>query len=189
MTKKTRLTEKSAFEPVADVPIYVLNTYSRLWQLETWLRTLVYAELRALLGNDWAREFPTELKAFQADKSLTHMPTPEMNALSYAQLAKLTELIDRHWQCFSVYFPPRDLWLTKIKEVAQIRHRVAHFRIGHKDDLPRLKQFLRDIDQGFWRFCTSYNDTNPILPQDSNTVAKHFLPLDPLPGVEFQPGH
>lgn len=189
MTKKTRLTEKSAFEPVADVPIHVLNTYSRLWQLETWLRTLVYVELRALLGDDWARELPTELKAFQADKSLTHMPTPEMNALSYAQLAKLTELIDRHWQCFSVYFPPRDLWLTKIKEVAQIRHRVAHFRIGHKDDLPRLKQFLRDIDQGFWRFCTSYNDTNPILPQDSNTVAKHFLPLDPLPWVEFQPGH
>ena len=72
--------------------------------------------------------FLTESKAFQADKSLTHMPTPEMNALSYAQLAKLTELIDRHWQCFSVYFPPRDLWLTKIKEVAQIRHRVAHFR-------------------------------------------------------------
>ena len=115
------------------------------------------------------------------------MPTPEMNALSYAQLGKLTELIDRYWRCFSSYFPPKELWDAKLKEVSQIRHRVAHFRVGNEDDLARLKQFLRDIDKGFWRFCTSYNDIDPIIPPESNPVAEHFLAMDPLPWVEFQP--
>ena len=61
-----------------------------------------------------------ESRPFRADKSLTHMPTPEMNALSYAQLGKLTELIDRYWRCFSSYFPPKELWDAKLKEVSQI---------------------------------------------------------------------
>jgi hypothetical protein len=73
------------FEPIADVPIQMVNTYVRLWQLETWLRSMVYVELRALLGDTWAQGLEPNSKSFQADKSLTHMPTPEMSALSYAQ--------------------------------------------------------------------------------------------------------
>ena len=42
------------------MPIQAINTYSRLWQFETWLRTMVYVELRALLGDDWARDFDAE---------------------------------------------------------------------------------------------------------------------------------
>lgn len=178
--------EQSGFEQVTEVPVHVLNTYSGLWQLETWLRTMVYVELRALLGDDWAKGLNPSSNSFQADKSLTHMPTPEMNALSYAQLSKLTGLIASHWDCFSVYLPPKDLWDAKLREVAQIRHRVAHFRVGHVDDLPRLKQFLRDIDKGFWTFCTSYNDMNAVIPQESDPIAKHFLPFDPLPWVEVE---
>lgn len=71
--------EQSGFEQVPEVPVPVLNTYSRLWQLETWLRNMVYVELRALLGDDWAKGLNPSSNSFQADKSLTHMPTPEMN--------------------------------------------------------------------------------------------------------------
>ncbi|MEH6776034.1 MAG: hypothetical protein V7668_19075, partial [Cereibacter changlensis] len=147
----------------------------------------VYVELRALLGDDWARGLNANSASFQADKSLTHMPTPEMNALSYAQLSKLLKLIEAQWDCFSIYFPPKAIWDAKLQEICQIRHRAAHFRVGHADDLARLKQFLRDVDNGFWRFCTGYNDIVPILPQDSDPVTKHFLPLDPLPWVELEP--
>ncbi|MER9222974.1 hypothetical protein NKI48_29585 [Mesorhizobium sp. M0644] len=169
------------------MPIQMVNTYARLWQLETWLRTMVYVELRALFGDAWAQGLNPNSNSFQADKSLTHMPTPEMNALSYAQFSKLIALIDLHWDCFAGYFPPRSLWSSKLEEISQIRHRAAHFRVGHTDDLARVKQFLRDIDMGFWRFCTSYNDSNPILPQSSDPVSSHFLPLDPLPWVELEP--
>lgn len=174
------------FEPLADVPIQVINTYARLWQFETWLRTMVYVELRALLGDDWGKELNATSGPLQADKALTHMPTPELNALSYSQLAKLITLVDAHWDCFAIYLPPKPIWNAKLQEIAQIRHRVAHFRVGHADDLARVKQFLRDIDMGFWRFCTSYNDVNAVLPQSSDPVTAHFLPLDPLPWVEFE---
>lgn len=188
MTEKSPSINAPTFEEIAEVPVQAVNTYARLWQFETWLRAMVYVELRALLGDDWARDLNSNSSAFKADKSLTHMPTPEMNALSYAQLSTLTKLIDANWDCFSAYFPPKAIWDAKLQEVSQIRHRVAHFRVGHEDDLARLKQFLRDIDTGFWRFCTSYNDAAPILPQDNNLVAKQFLPLDPLPWAEIEPG-
>ncbi|MBK3745438.1 hypothetical protein G3A39_40450 [Paraburkholderia aspalathi] len=176
----------SGFLPLSDVPMQVINTYARLWQLETWLRTMVYVELRALLGDDWGKGLNANSWALQADKALTHMPTAEMNALSYSQLSKLISLIDAHWDCFEIYLPPKPIWTAKLQEIAQVRHRVAHFRVGHADDLARLQQFLRDIDMGFWRFCTSYNDANPVLPQSIDPVTAHFLPLDPLPWVEFE---
>lgn len=119
------------FELLADVPTQVINTYARLWQFETWLRAMVYVELRALLGDAWAKDLNPNSGSRQADKSLTHMPTPEMNALSYAQLSKLIALVDNHWDCFASYFPPKSLWTAKLQEVTQIRHRVAHFRVGH----------------------------------------------------------
>jgi hypothetical protein len=151
-------------DEVAEVPKRVLAKYSRLWQLETWLRRMVYVELRALLGDGWSDGLPTSSASMAADKRLTHMPTPEMNALSYAQLSKLQDLITRHWDCFAQYLPPPDIWTAKLAEVSQIRHRVAHFRIGHVDDLQRVLQLLRDVDDGFWRFCTSYNDAQPVIP-------------------------
>ena len=147
---------------------------------------MVYVELRALLGDEWSSGLDASSRSFKADKTLTHMPTPEMNALSYVQFSKLTELIDAHWDCFSIYLPPKKLWEAKLEEIIQIRHRVAHFRIGHADDLPRLKQFLRDIDKGFWHFCTSYNGADPILPPSADPVAERFLSLDPLPWVEIR---
>ena len=52
---------------------------------------------------------------------------------------------------------------------------------------PRLIQFLRDVDKGFWTFCTSYNDAHPILPPSDDPVTAHFLPPDPLPWGEIGP--
>lgn len=171
-------------DEVPDVPKRVLATYSRLWQLETWLRRMVYVELRALLGDCWSQDLPTSSISFAADKRLTHMPTPEMNALSYASLSKLQSLIELHWDCFAPYLPPADLWVAKLVEVSQIRHRVMHFRAGHADDHQRVLQLLRDIDGGFWHFCTSYNDAQPVLPASDDPVVSHFLPYDPFPWTE-----
>jgi hypothetical protein len=178
--------QNSIGNEVPDVPKRVLTTYSRLWQLETWLRRMVYVELRALSGDDWSQGLPASSTSFAADKRLTHMPTPEMNALSYAQLSKLQDLIAKHWDCFALYLPPQDIWTAKLAEVSQIRHRVAHFRAGHADDHQRVLQLLRDIDNGFWRFCTSYNDAQPVLPASDDSVVSQFLPYDPFPWTEVR---
>lgn len=179
--------KQTMFEEIPEVPKHALETYGRLWQLETWLRRMVYVELRALLGDNWAQVLPPLARSFEADKALRHMPTPEMDALSYSTISKLTEAIGKHWNCFECYFPPKDLLDAKLKEVFQIRNRVAHFRLGHADDYPRVLQFLRDIDLGFWNFCTSYNNAQPILPQTRDKVTEHLLHLDPLPWGEIKP--
>lgn len=176
----------SIFQEIGVVPEQSLRTYAGLWQFEVWLRRVVYVELRALLGDNWGQDLPTASKPLDADKRLSHMSTPEMLALSYVSLGQLTGVVTKHWDCFELYLPPRNLWDAKMEEIAQIRHRVAHFREGHVDDYSRLRQFMRDLDQGFWRFCTSYNDTHPILPQNKDAVTDHFLPFDALPWVEFE---
>lgn len=165
----------------ADLPDNVLETYARLWQFETWLRRFVYIELRALLGDDWTDTVRGAERPREADQQLTHMPTAEVDLLSYCQLSELCRIITDRWDLFMTYLPPKDLWEAKIKEISQIRHRVAHFRMGHRDDLQRVVQLLRDLDKGFWCFCTSYNDPRPVLPPTDDPVTAKFLHLDPFP--------
>lgn len=173
-------------EYVKEVPRRVLQTYARLWQLETWLRRMVYVELRALLGDDWTSEVRNYDRSLKSDKRLTHMPTPEADPLSYALFSEVKRIISDNWQLFSPYFPPKNIWEAKLEEVSQVRNRVAHFRRGHSDDIQRVVQLLRDIDQGFWAFCTSYNDSRPILPSTKDPVTKRFLDLDPFPFSEVE---
>ncbi|SDR60991.1 hypothetical protein SAMN05519103_07243 [Rhizobiales bacterium GAS113] len=187
MTDTTKQSEPvEPIDEVPEVPKQALSTYARLWQFETWLRRMVYVELRALRGNGWTEEIPQLGKSFESDKRLVHMPTPEMDALSYAPLSTLEKAIERNWNLFQPYLPPDTIWKAKLEEISQIRHRVAHFRVGHEDDLRRLLQFLRDLDRGFWRFCTSYNDARPALPPSDDPVAGHFLHLDSFPWTQFQ---
>src|SRR4029077_4848207 len=160
------------------------STYARLWQFETWLRRMVYVELRALKGDDWHASLPTSTKPFEADKRLIYLPTPEEDPISYVQLGALERAIDANWSLFERYLPPQTIWKAKLEEVSQIRHRVAHFRVGHADDHRRLIQFLRDLDAGFWRFCTSYNDAPPVLSPSGEPVMAHFLARDPFPSTE-----
>ncbi len=175
---------------VAELNPQVLETYARLWQFETWLRTLVYVQLRAADGDAWE----SRIKAAKAkmpkdsDKRLSHMPTAEDGILSYLQLSELLRVIADNWSLFSGYLPPQSIWEAKLEEVAAIRHRIAHFRTLHRDDIARVKQFLRDIDAGFWRFCTSYNNTQPVLPQSNDPVVEHFLHLDQIPWGQTESG-
>lgn len=165
---------------VSELAPEVLATYAHLWQFETWLRRLVYVQLRALDGDAWESKMKSGRAAGPKinDKRMTHMPTPEDDVLSFVQLSELQRVVTEHWHLFEAYLPPKTIWDAKLEEVVAIRHRTAHFRALHRDDLLRVKQFLRDIDQGFWRFCTSYNNAQPILPQTNDPVVAHFLPLD-----------
>jgi hypothetical protein len=144
-------------EMPSDAPI----TYIYLWQLETWLRQMVYVELKSELGKEWtgASQLPKAEKSRQSDVILTHMPGPEQQLLSFSSLTELSSIIEARWDLFSPYLPPKYIWSAKLSEVEQVRHRVAHYRYGNSADSARVVNFLRDIDHGFWHFCTSYNDT------------------------------
>jgi hypothetical protein len=168
---------------VHELPERVIETYARLWQLEVWLRRMVYVEFRAAYGDEWEDNISTKnaTNSRRADCRLKHMPTPEHDLLSYSTFSELCSTIENKWDYFQPYLPPKDLWIAKIAEIKQIRNRVSHFRRGHYDDLARTIQLLRDLDQGFWRFCTSYNDTFPVLPPSEDPVIHNFTHLNPFP--------
>lgn len=161
----------------------VLETYARLWQLEIWLRRMVYVEFCAAYGDEWETHIVTRRAkdSRKADGRLKHMPTPEDDLLSYSTFGDLCSTIENQWNYFQPYLPPKDLWTVKLIEIKQIRNRVAHFRRGHHDDLRRTIQLLRDLDKGFWHFCTSYNDTFPVLPPSDDPVIHNFIHLNPFP--------
>ena len=115
------------------------------------------------------------------------MPTRERLSTSYILFSQLQRTISRRWTLFREYLPPKDIWRAKLSEIDQIRNRVAHFRRGHPDDINRVRQLLRDVDHGFWRFCTSYNDDRPITPVKNDPVAREFAALDPFPWSEVEP--
>ncbi len=175
---------------VRELPDRILQTYSRLWQLETWLRLMVYVELKAFMGDSWlAKVKLTKTEGSQkADKALTHMTTSEEYPLSYAQLSELRRIITENRPLFDSFLPPEKIWDARMDEIAQVRHRVAHFRKENQHDLDRVVHLLRDIDKGFWKFCTSYNDQHHVLPQTDDPVVAHFFPLDLLPFVEIETG-
>lgn len=85
------LPPKRRAHDVDELPERTLHTYARLWQLETWLRRMVYVELKAKLGNNWQSVVRVDRSngPLKADKALVHMPTPEEDPLSYAHSRKL----------------------------------------------------------------------------------------------------
>lgn len=160
--------------------------YARLWQFEKWLRELVYIELKSKKGRGWFN-FKKTKNTYDSDKAVTHIPTADENPLSFTTFTELVKLIRNNWNLFSEYLPPKNVWEVKLDEIVHIRNRVAHFRSGHRDDIERLLQLMRDIDNGFWLFCTDYNDLQAILPPDSDAVAKKYVDLDPVSFKEFAP--
>ena len=164
------------------VPGESLRIYVRLWELESWLREMVYVELKSARGVDWGASLKSVEEKFKQDKRLIHMATAERGPLSYMTLGELWEIMSSNWSLFEIYFPPKHLVEARItSELMQIRHRVAHCRTPHTDDLARVEQFAKDLDQSFWRFTTSYNDEHDIIPADSDLVSGAFIEDDQYP--------
>lgn len=170
---------KSELEKIPEIEEESLIVYARLWQLESWLREMIYVELKAKKGKNWFN-FNKTKSTYESDQELTHIPGKDQNPLSFQTFNELLKVIENNWNLFSYYLPPKHIWVVKVEEIILIRNRCAHFRRGHSDDLSRLTQLLRDIDNGFWHFCTQYNDTKPILPPESDPVSSEFLEYDPF---------
>lgn len=169
----------SELEKISDIDESSIILYARLWQFEKWLREMAYIELKAMKGGGWFN-FNKIKGTYEKDKALTHIPTANDNPLNFTTFPDLIKLINNNWELFSEYLPPKPIWEVKLEEVVLIRNRVAHFRNGHEDDIDRLLQLMKDVDNGFWKFCTDYNDLHPILPPERDAVAKKYANLNPF---------
>lgn len=119
------------------------------------------------------------------------MSTPETDPLWYLSFDSLLKIIyDRKlWRLFQPYLITKRLLRAKIEEISSIRNRIAHIRSLHKHDLSRIEAVLRDLDQGFWKFCTSYNRTFGFVADLRNDpVYQHFANREHVPWTEVEPG-
>lgn len=148
-----------------------LALFCRLHQLETWFRELVYVETKAWFGSTWWAECTAALKrnkdrgiaperSLKHDAKHAHMATPENDPLWFISFDSLLKILfDRKlWKLFSPYLTTKQLVRAKFLELMPIRHRIAHCRALHPDDLARIERVMKDFDHGFWTFCTSYNN-------------------------------
>ncbi len=145
----------------AGVPPEALSFYGRWWQLETWLREVVYVELRAKYGSGWTKHLGGRTPARAAkDDANAYMASADYgDALAYADVFDLFNVIDEHWSLFEPVLLPKRRWDGVMDELRQLRHRNAHCRRPHRDDLGRIEQVLRDLEAGARRFYVSYVDT------------------------------
>jgi hypothetical protein len=130
------------------VPPTALALYARWWQFETWIRSLVYVELRAQYGDDWTSH-AVDAGRQQKDERHPYMLTPDQaNRLAYLDARALLELTDREWPLFARTLLEESDWVGDRDRLLKIRNRIGHLRRPHADDLPRLEQTLRDLEPG-----------------------------------------
>jgi len=125
------------------IPADSLRIYARLWELETWLREMVYVELKSSHGTGWAANLKPVGDKLLRDKRLIHMATPQRGPLGYLTLGELWEVMSSatNWSLFQCYFPPKHLVEARLTtELLQIRNRVAHCRTPHTDDLELIRK-------------------------------------------------
>jgi hypothetical protein len=134
------------------VPAAAVAFYARWWELETWLRQLVYTELRAKYGVGWLQHLAQQAPTRAArDEINRYMATPDAsNVLAYLDVAHLFDLIGstNHWPLFEPSLVPKMRWDGTVQELRELRHRNAHCRRPHADDLTRVEQVLSDLQQG-----------------------------------------
>ena len=145
----------------AGVPVDAVALYGRWWQLETWLRSLAYVELRARHGLQWARELSSTAEDREAkDRRHPYMATPDAQArLAYLDVFRLFEVLESDWDIFTKALIEREVWSGRVIELQKIRNRIGHCRRPHADDLTRLEQTLRDLEPGAFGAVAAFNRT------------------------------
>lgn len=140
------------------MPPASLALYARWWQLETWLREIIYVELRAQRGVEWTSSLPGVPPRQAKDATFTHMAGPDNeNPLAYLDYSQLVAIIESQWELFSYALPEKRSWEGRQEDLKQIRHRIGHLRKPHSDDLGRVEQTLRDLERGAFIAYASYN--------------------------------
>ncbi|WP_175887270.1 Swt1 family HEPN domain-containing protein [Burkholderia contaminans] len=159
------------------MPAAASALYSRWWQLETWLRSLVYIELRSAKGAAWADGLPANSASRQRnDEKIRYMQTPDaQDQLAYLDAGPLLQLTHDEWPLFGAYLPAQKIWAGRIEELKEIRNRIGHCRRPHEDDLDRLEQTLRDLNGGAFRATSSFNDQSHPNEHWSDSLVRDWL--------------
>ena len=102
--------------------------------------------------------------------------TDAENPLAYLDYSQLQDLIEENWAQFAPALIRQPSWTARQEELARIRHRIGHMRRPHEDDLNRIEQTLRDLEQGAFIACASYNKRiTPSADKHNDAVTAGWL--------------
>ncbi|MBT1618105.1 hypothetical protein KK090_02430 [Curtobacterium flaccumfaciens pv. poinsettiae] len=139
-------------------PQQSIAMYARWWQLESWVRDLIYMELRAAFGIEWTDAVRRAQRREERDASFSHMTGVDNdNPLAYLDYSQLVRIIHDDWNLFAPSLFERTAWEGRQAELLQIRHRIGHIRRPNRDDLSRIEQTLRDLETGAFIAMSDYN--------------------------------
>jgi hypothetical protein len=148
------------------MPAQSIALYARWWQLEAWLRELIYVELRALYGATWLDNLRAASGRQMQDAAYKHMSTADSeNPLAYLDYSQLLQVIGNHWDQFEYALLESGSWSGRQEELKRVRHRIGHIRKPHRDDLGRIEQTLRDLERGAFIACAAYNKRTIPRPE------------------------
>lgn len=163
----------------SDVPPLASAVFARWWQFETWLRSLIYLELRAAYGSNWTErlpQLPNNVKRQQKDEEFQYMATPDAQALlAYTDVADLLKIIDEQWSLFEKSLLPKEVWKGRVIELRNIRNRIGHCRRPNPDDLSRLEQILRDLENGAFEAAAAFNRQSLVPKNWEDPLAKAWV--------------
>ncbi|MFE3408667.1 hypothetical protein ACFXMT_10095 [Streptomyces mirabilis] len=159
------------------MPQETLALYSRWWQLETYLRSLLYVELRSSYGVDWTSHIGQGATSRQQmDEARKYMATADWeDPLSYLDIGKLFPQLEEHWDLVGPSLMDRETLLARKPELMAIRNRLGHLRRPHADDLSRLQQTLRDLEKGAFAAYSTYNSYWQIDRETSDPVVDAWV--------------
>ena len=152
-------------------------TYGRWWQLETFLREVVYVELRARWGEAWTDHL-TKKAPTRSAKDIVNAYMASADAgelLAYADVSDLFRLIEDQWNLFANVLLPKERWAGTAHLLRDVRNRNAHCRRPHRDDPTRLQQTLRDLDAGARTFYSSYLHASPPSNTSADPVVRAWV--------------
>jgi hypothetical protein len=159
------------------VPMDSLLIGGRWWQFENYLRQLLYIELRATRGPGWAAPLRAlAQQRMQQAQQTSYMASPDDQlVLAYADVSDLLRVIERYWRQTSEGIGlPLNVWQGRLYELEQIRHRMAHCRRPHEDDLDRVEQTLRDLEPAANRALRAYTTSWPVNKNMDDPVVKDW---------------
>lgn len=157
------------------VPEDAVRFFARWWQFETYLREVVYLELRARDGEGYEAAIDkSALARARGDEENDYMASADRDPLAYLDAGQLLELIEANWELFETTLLPRDRWTAATSLIKTLRNRVSHCRRPHADDLGRLRQLLRDMEHGARTFYSSAVTADIDVPS-GDPMAKQWI--------------
>jgi len=127
---------------------FMSNAYSVLFKLENELRIFIEKKLRKKYNKEWWQKgVPLRVRR-SAEQNRAKEPNSSLGLLYYTEFSDLRKIIQKeeNWHnIFKKYFTTLEQIISRLDELEQIRHTIAHTRLLSNEEYENLNLFHREI--------------------------------------------